>query len=76
MTALALEAAPFIRMVAPKMQALYRAFLRALDDFTKSKMRNAVPEWELRRVQREVNRYRRLMHANRAAPVGTARAGR
>jgi hypothetical protein len=58
---------PFAAMVAPKLKAAYRRFLGALDDFAAAKMRNAVPEQELRRAEREIDRYRRLMHATHAA---------
>jgi len=63
-------------MVATKIEALYRRFLHALDDFAEAKMRQAVPEWQLRRAQREINRCRRLMHADHKKTVGAAQAGR
>ena len=44
------------------------AVLDALDAFAEAKMRNAVPERELRRAQRNINRYRRLMHADNRVP--------
>ena len=61
-------------MVAPKLQTAYRRFLDALDAFAEAKIRNAVPEWELRRAQREMNRCRRLMHANHTMPDKTPSA--
>jgi hypothetical protein len=64
MTTLVLEAAPFVRMAAIKLQALGCALLRALDEFAAAKMRNAVPEHELRRAQRAIARHRRLIHAD------------
>jgi hypothetical protein len=66
MTVLILEAAPFARLAMIKLRALGRALLRALDAFAAAKMRNAVPEHKLRRAQREINRYRRLMHSDHA----------
>jgi hypothetical protein len=51
-------------MVAPKLQAFYQRFLQALDSFAEARMRNAVPEWRLRKAQREIKRPRRLMHAD------------
>ena len=70
MTALVLQTAPLIGMVAPIMKAVCRHVLHALDDFAAAKARKAVPESQLRRARREVNRYRRQMHAERQAPVG------
>jgi hypothetical protein len=64
MTALILQARSLAEMVAPKLQAIYQLFLHALDSFAEAKMRNAVPEWRLRKAQRDINRYRRLMHAD------------
>jgi hypothetical protein len=72
MTVLILQAVPFVAMVAaklhtvyPKLHTVYRRFLHALDTFAEAKMRKAMPEWRLREVQREVDRYRRLMHVDR-----------
>jgi hypothetical protein len=64
MTALILQAKPLVGMVAPKLQAIYQRILHALDSFAEARMRNAVPEWRLRKARREINRYRRLMHAD------------
>ena len=76
MTALILQATPLVEMVAAKLQSVYRRFLHALDAFAEARMRNAVPEWQLRKAQREINRYRRLMHADHKRHVKTARTGR
>lgn len=76
MTALILQATPFVEMVAAKLQSAYLRFLHALDAFAEARMRNAVPERELRRARREINRYHRLMHADHKVPVKTARTGR
>ena len=76
MTALILQATPFVEMVAAKLQSVYLRFLRALDAFAEAKMRNAVPEWELRRARHEINRYRRLMHADHKGHLKGARTGR
>jgi hypothetical protein len=54
-------------MVAPEAQDRLPAFLGVLDDFAAAKMRNAVPGQELRRAEREIDRYRRLVHATHAA---------
>jgi hypothetical protein len=76
MTALIMQATPFVEMVAPKFRAVYLRLLNALDAFAEAKMRNAVPEWQLRKAQRETKRCRRLMHAHRKLPVQTVGAGR
>jgi hypothetical protein len=51
-------------------------FLHAFDAFAEAKMRNAVPEWQLRRAQRELDRHRRLMRAKNKLSVKTVRTGR
>jgi hypothetical protein len=76
MTALILQVTPFVEMVAPKLQAGYVDFLHAFDAFAEARMRNAVPEWQLRRAQRELDRCRRLMQAKKKSPVKAVRTGR
>ena len=76
MTALVLQATPFVEMVAPRLQAVYMRFLHAFDAFAEAKMRNAVPEWQLRRAQRQLDRHRRLMRAKNKLSVKTVRTGR
>ena len=76
MTTLILQATPFVEMVAPKLRTLYLRFLRALDAFAEAKMRNAVPEWQLRQAQRDFNRHCRLMHVDPKSPAKTKRARR
>jgi hypothetical protein len=73
MTALILQATPLVQTVAPTVRTIYRRFLHALDAFAEAKMRNAVPEEKLRKAQRQINHYRRLMHKS---PANTARSGR
>ena len=51
-------------------------FLHAFDSFAEARMRNAVPEWQLRRAQRELDRCRRLMRAKNKSPVKAVRTGR
>jgi hypothetical protein len=68
MTALILRATPLAAMVALRLQALGRRILRALDAFGEARARKAVPEWQLRKAQREMNRCRQLML--RTAPRG------
>ena len=50
MTTPMLQVTPFVEMAAPKLQAVYRRLLHALDAFAEAKMRNAVPERQLRKV--------------------------
>ena len=76
MTALILQATPFVEMVATKMQSLCLRFARALDAFAAERARKAVPERRLRNVQREVNRYQRLMRPELKSSAEAARAGR
>jgi hypothetical protein len=76
MTALILQAKPFVEMVTPKLQIAYLRCLRALDDFAEARMRNAVPERQLRKADRAINRYRRLMHADHKSPAKTKQAER
>jgi hypothetical protein len=76
MTALILQAKPFVEMVAPKLQTVYLRFLHALDDFAEARMRKAVPERQLCKAGREINRYRRPMHADHKSLAKTEQAGR
>jgi hypothetical protein len=64
MTPLILKARRLPEIVAPKLQAIYQQFLHALDSIVEARIRNAVPEWRLRKAQREIKRSRRLMHAD------------
>ena len=68
MTALILRATSLAEMVALKSQALGLRILRALDAFGEARARNAVPEWQLRKVQRDMKRCRQLMGAERPLP--------
>jgi hypothetical protein len=70
MTALILRATPLAEIVVLKLQALGRRILRALDAFGEARARNAVPEWQLRKVQREMKRCRQLMLVERTGPHG------
>ena len=55
---------------------VYMRFLHAFDAFAEARMRNAVPQWQLRRAQRELDRCRRLMRARNKLPVKAVRTGR
>ena len=76
MTALILQVTPFVEIVTPRLQAVYMRFLRVFDAFAEARMRNAVPAWQLRRAQRELDRCRRLMRARNKSPVKAVRTGR
>jgi hypothetical protein len=71
MTALILQATPFVELVAHRLQAVGQRIVRALDAFAEAKMRGAVPEHEQRRSQREIKRYCQIMRD--AAPRSDAR---
>ena len=67
MTALILKARRFVAMIAPSLQAIHRRFLQALD---------AVAEARMRKAEREINHYRRLMHVDHSPSAMTIRANR
>jgi hypothetical protein len=71
MTALILHATPFVEIAAPKLRTFFRKLSETLDAFAMYRMQQAVPECELRRTDREINRYRRLMDASNARQVRT-----
>ena len=73
MTALILRATPLLDAVVSKMQVLGLRLAGALDAFAEARSSNAVPEWQLRKAQREMNCCRRLMRAGRKSPPRTAR---
>jgi hypothetical protein len=72
MTAQTLRAMPFFEMAVPRLRAACQRLLHALDAFAQAKACRAVPEHELQRAQQEIDRYRRLMHANSQLPAETA----
>jgi hypothetical protein len=57
-------------------RGVYMGFLHAFDAFAEARMRNAVPQWQLRRAQRELDRCRRLMRAKNKLPVKAVCTGR
>jgi membrane-bound lytic murein transglycosylase B len=73
MTALILKVTPLVEKVAPKLQAVYRRFLHALDDFVEKRMHHAVPERVLRKAHRDINRSPALIHRERKSPRSRAR---
>jgi hypothetical protein len=75
MTTPALQVIPSVEMVASELQATHMRVVHAFDTFAKARMHDAVPQWQLRRAQRELDRHRRLMRAKRLA-VKAVRTGR
>jgi hypothetical protein len=73
MSVLMLQATSFVAMIAPKLRALYLLLLRAIDAYAAVRIRHAVPEWQLRKVQREIDRCHRLMHPQSGSHVDRAR---
>ena len=68
MTTLILQATPFAELIAPKLKAAYAGFLHALDAFAENRMRNAVPEQEFRKAEREIKRVQRMINAGGKSP--------
>jgi hypothetical protein len=62
MSVLIVQTTSFIAMIAPKLRALYLMLLRAIDAYAAVRVRHAVPGWQVRKVQREIDRCHRLMH--------------
>ena len=62
MTTMFLQAAPFVETIALNLQSAYERFLHTIDAFAAARMRKAVPERQLRKAGREIDRYRRIMH--------------
>jgi hypothetical protein len=57
-------------MVTPKIRDLGQRIATALNAFAEARMRNAVPEWQLRKADREIDRVGRMMHARRLSHGG------
>jgi hypothetical protein len=76
MTTLTLRAIPPVEMIASKFQAAHMRAVHAFDTFAKARMHDAVPQWQLRRAQHELDRCRRLMRAKNKLPVKAVRTGR
>ena len=73
MIALVLQA---ITVAVPQLVRRHMRFPHAFDAFAEARMRNAVPQWQLHRAQRELDRCRRLMRAKNKLPVKAVRTGR
>jgi hypothetical protein len=76
MNALPLQVTPSVEMVASQLEATHMRVVHAFDTFGKARMHDAVPQWQLRRAQRELDRHRRLIRAKNELPVKAARTGR
>jgi hypothetical protein len=48
----------------------------AFDAFAKARMHDAVPQWQLRRAQRELDRHRRLIRTKNKTSVKAVHTGR
>ena len=72
MSVLMLQTTSFVAKIAPKLRALYLVLLRAMDAYAAARIRHAVPEWQLRKVQREIDRCHRLMHPKPGSHVDHA----
>jgi hypothetical protein len=68
MSAVTFDPTPRIAAAASKLQSLFGTVRDAVDTFASYRIQHAVPEAELRRAEREINRYRRLMRAGPAVP--------
>jgi hypothetical protein len=76
MTALTLRVIPSVEMVASQFQATHMRIVHAFDTFAKAGMHDAVPQWQLRRAQRELDHHRRLMRTKNETSVKAVRTGR
>jgi hypothetical protein len=76
MTALTLRVIPSVEMVASQFQATHMRIVHAFDTFAKAGMHDAVPQWQLRRAQRELDHHRRLMRTKNKSSVKAVRTGR
>jgi hypothetical protein len=75
MTAITFNTAPRMAAVASKLKSLLGLLGDALDKFAMYRMQHAVPESEMRRAEREIARYRRLMRADQTSPVDSMQQG-
>lgn len=61
MAAVTFNTAPRVAAVASKLQSLLGILRDAVDAFAMYRMQHAVPESELRRIEHDIDRFRRLM---------------
>ena len=76
MTTITFNTAPRMAAVTSKLQSFFGLLGDALDAFAMYRMQRAVPESEIRRAEREISRYRKLMNPNHTAPADSMRHGR
>jgi hypothetical protein len=63
MTALVLENLAALPALARSLRMLLARLARALDALVSSRAARQVPEWQMRQVQSEINRYQDLIRA-------------
>ena len=64
MTTLVLSTAAIVATAKPKIRALRRQIANALDAFARAQVRQTVSERQLRKAQRDIGRYSRMMHTD------------
>ena len=73
MTALTFRVIPSVEIVASQFQTTHMRIVHAFDTFSKAGMHDAVPQWQLRRAQRELDHHRRLIRTKNKSSVKTAK---
>ena len=73
MTAQIMRATFSLEVIGSTMRVFGSWLVRALDAFGRARSRNAVTQSQLRKARREIDHYRRLMHAGRKSPARMAR---
>lgn len=63
MTALVLENLAALPALARSLRMLLARLTRALDALVSARAARQVPEWQMRQVQNEINRYRNLIRS-------------
>jgi hypothetical protein len=69
MTALVLETIATLPAPALRMRMLLTRPARAIDALVSARAARQVPEWQMRQVQSEINRYRDLIRVNELRPL-------
>ena len=64
MTALVLENLAALPALAQSLRMLLRRLERAIDALVSARAARAVPEWQMRQVQIEINRYEDIIRAS------------
>ena len=63
MTALVLENLAALPVLARSLRSLLTRLARAIDALVSARAARAVPEWQMRQVRSEINRYRNIIRA-------------